>query len=100
MNVIINKDEEVTTIILSGRLDTIHSPGFEKEINPLLNGDMKNIIIDCKDLVYVSSSGLRIFLILQKTSNAKQGNLVLKNMREEILEIFKMTGFVSFFKIV
>jgi anti-sigma B factor antagonist/stage II sporulation protein AA (anti-sigma F factor antagonist) len=58
---------------------------------------MKETVIDCAELDYISSSGLRQFLTLQKTASAKQGKLVLKNMKPEIKEIFEMTGFTALF---
>lgn len=88
---------EQTTVIVDGRLDTVNSPGFEKEIAPVLSGDMQCVAIDCSGLSYISSSGLRLFLMLQKTANAKGGKLTLKGMRPEIREIFDMTGFTALF---
>ncbi len=85
-------------IVVSGRIDTVSSPEFEKAIAPVIDGDMLGVVVDCADLSYVSSSGLRLFLSLQKAANAKGGSLVLKSMKPEIKEIFDMTGFTALFK--
>ena len=86
-----------TVICISGRLDTISSPDFEKAIAPVLAGDMKDTVIDCTDLDYVSSLGLRMFLTLQKAANAKHGQLTLKGVKPDVKEIFDITGFSSIF---
>jgi len=86
-----------TVITIKGRLDTVSAPDFEKAITPIIAGNMKEVTLDCTALDYISSSGLRLFLTLQKTANAKQGQLTLKGMKTEIKEIFNMTGFSALF---
>ena len=86
-----------TVITIKGRLDTVSAPDFEKAITPIIAGNMKEVTLDCTALDYISSSGLRLFLTLQKTANAKQGKLTLKGMKTEIKEIFNMTGFSALF---
>ena len=86
-----------TIIAIHGRLDTVNAPDFEKAIAKVIAGDMKDVVIDCTALDYISSSGLRLFLTMQKTANAKQGKLTLKEMKTEIKEIFDMTGFSALF---
>ena len=86
-----------TTISVAGRLDTVSASDFEKAIAPVIAGDMKDVVLDCSALDYISSSGLRLFLLLQKGANSKQGQLILKSMKPEIKEIFDMTGFSAMF---
>ena len=94
----INITDGIQTIItVKGRLDTVNSPVFEKNITPVIIGDMKDTVIDCTELDYISSSGLRQFLTLQKTANAKQVKLTIRGMKDEIKEIFDMTGFTNLF---
>ena len=79
------------TVALKGRLDTLTAPQLEEE----LKADMENateLILDLADLEYVSSAALRVLLSAQKTMNTK-GSMVLKNVSEEIREIFDVTGF-------
>ena len=78
---------------VTGRLDTTNSDVFEKKMAPLLEGGNPDIEIDCSELEYISSSGLRLFLTLQKSVNARGGKLVILNMRDQIKDIFNMTGF-------
>ena len=86
-----------TVITITGRLDTVNAIEFEKALAPVIAGEMKDVVIDCSSLHYISSSGLRQFLILQKAANAKQVKLTLEGMKPEIKEIFDMTGFSSLF---
>lgn len=99
MEVKITKDPEVTIIAISGRLDTNTSPELEKALEPVLFGDISHIIVDCNDLSYVSSSGLRLFLILQKNISAKKGSLSLRGLNPAIKEVFNITGFAAIFRI-
>jgi len=94
----ININDGVPTVItIKGRLDTVSASDFEKAITPILAGEMKEVVLDCTALDYISSSGLRLFLTMQKTADAKQGKLILRGMKAEIKEIFDMTGFSALF---
>ena len=90
---LINKIQngDALTIALDGRLDTTTAPQLDAEITNGLAG-VKNFVIDMAKLVYVSSAGLRVLLKAQKTMN-KQGSMVIKNVSDEIKEIFEVTGF-------
>ena len=85
------KDGDSLTIALDGRLDTTTAPQLEAEVTSSLDG-VKNFAIDMEKLVYVSSAGLRVLLKAQKIMN-KQGSMVIKNVSDEIKEIFEVTGF-------
>ncbi len=83
---------------LEGNLDTITSVQFENEIIPFLN-DIDLLVLDFQNLSYVSSAGLRVLLVAQKKMEQK-GKMVIKNVNEEIREIFDMTGFINFLTII
>lgn len=85
--------------MLSGRLDTLASPAFERDIAPLKENADKSIVLDCKELEYISSSGLRVFLSLLKTVKAAGGSLTIRNINNEIRNIFTITGFQKIFNI-
>lgn len=76
---------------LSGRLDTITAPQLEEEIKASIDG-VSDLAFDFSDLAYVSSAGLRVLLSAQKSMNEK-GSMVVRNVSEEIQEIFDVTGF-------
>ncbi|GHV47519.1 anti-sigma factor antagonist [Bacteroidia bacterium] len=84
-----------TVISLSGQLDTLAAVEFEKEIRTVLENPSGKIVLDGKELTYISSAGLRLLLTLQKGTANKGGSLRLKNIRQDIMEIFHITGFSS-----
>lgn len=100
MNVEIKKEGSKTLVVLNGRIDTSNAGQFQSDINPLLNEDKPDIEMDCTNMEYTSSQGLRIFLILQKSVSNKGGSLILKNMSPSVKEVFDITGFSSIIKIV
>lgn len=91
MKVETKKDNNNLTIELEGRLDTNTAPDLEKELSDL-NG-VDNLTFDFNKLDYISSAGLRVLLACQKEINSKSGSMVVKNVKEEIQEVFDMTGF-------
>ena len=78
-------------ISLSGKLDTTTSPALESELRTSLAG-VTYLEFDLSDLTYISSAGLRVLLYAQKTIS-KQGSMVVKNVCNDINEIFEITGF-------
>ena len=92
MNITISQNGTEEFVALEGRLDTLTAPDLEKELNPL--DGVESLCIDCKDLEYISSAGLRVLLSLQKTMN-KQGSMTLLNVRQEVMEVFELTGFTD-----
>ena len=84
---------------VSGRLDTPAAVKAQQEIIPLLENADKAITLDCKDLEYISSSGLRLFLTIRKEASAKGGSIVIENINEDIKKVFMMTGFFNLFDI-
>ena len=94
MTITKNTENGVLTLALEGRLDTNTAPELEKEISVSLTADVQTLILDLKDLEYISSAGLRILLAAQKKMN-KQGNMVVKNANDMIMDVFQVTGFVD-----
>lgn len=84
---------------MDGRLDTKTVADCEQAILAEVTDEHQNYIIDCSKISYVSSSGLRVFLKLQKLISGKSFTLTLHSMPEHIYEIFKMCNFTTIFKI-
>ena len=83
---------------LAGRLDTASVPETEKALSPLTNYEGKDIILDCTDLEYISSGGLRIFLTLLKNAKEKGGEVYIRGISNDVRTVFTMTGFINIFK--
>lgn len=99
MKTTINSTEGKTTIAVEGRIDTLTSAEFLQAAEPHTTTEKPDVTIDCKELKYISSAGLRALLILQKNVTANNGTLVLTNVIPAIKEIFKITGFETIFTI-
>lgn len=83
----------------SGRLDTPAAVQTAEDVKPLLSAENKEIILDCTALEYISSSGLRIFLSIRKEAAAHGSKVIVRNINDDIRQVFMMTGFVSLFEI-
>ena len=91
--------EEVTILTIEGRLDTANANTFNTVLQPLLASKTPNIIVNCEGLSYISSSGLRSLITLQKSVMQHGGQLVLEAMKPEIRKIFDMTGCSGLFTV-
>jgi anti-sigma B factor antagonist len=99
MNLTIEKINHFSILNIYGRIDTTNSTIFESEIDRIFSSGEKDIILDCSGLKYISSSGLRVFLISQKRVNALKGRLHISNLQPAIKEIFVISGFSNIFRI-
>ena len=93
MNVTITEEGTRASVRLEDRLDTTNADQFMKDITPLMEGSHTEIDMDCTDMEYTSSQGLRMFLMLQKNVSARGAKLVLRNMKPHVKEVFDITGF-------
>ncbi len=91
--------EDKYLVTLEGELDTAAAADVEKTLQPLYTTSGKDVIIDCKGLEYIASSGLRILISILKGAKAGGSKVVLKNMNEDIKSVFKLTGFINIFEI-
>lgn len=89
MEIIKTRKESELTIALQGRLDTVTAPQLEAELE--LDG-ITALVLDFTALDYISSAGLRVLLAAQKAMN-KQGEMLLRGVNEDIMEVFDITGF-------
>ena len=83
----------VVTLKIVGRLDTTTAPVLEVAVDGC-KADVKELILDCSALEYVSSAGLRVILKAQKQMNV-QGSMKLIGVNEAIMEVFDITGFAD-----
>ena len=93
MTIELKKNTAEAVIRICGRLDTITAPALDKTINEE-TGDVKNLILDMKELEYISSAGLRVLLGAQKKMQ-KVGSMKVINVCSEVMEVFEMTGFAD-----
>ena len=91
MTITEERNNNLITLKIEGRLDTTTAPTLEKTIDEIIDG-IKELILDMNQLTYVSSAGLRVLLSTQKKMN-KIGMMKLIGVCEEVMEVFEMTGF-------
>ena len=96
MKVVITGEQPVC-VKLQGRLDTTASIEVTPDFQNLSQYATGKLLIDCSELEYISSSGLRLFLALRKEVATQGGTLQIMNLSDEILQIFRITGFISLF---
>lgn len=85
------------TVALEGRLDTTTAPKLEEELRSSVDG-ITRLVFDVEKLEYISSAGLRVLLAMQKLMN-QQGEMVLQNVNEAVMEVFEVTGFSDILRI-
>ena len=100
MNVTIQEQDGNVVAILVGSFDTAAAAEAEKAMSPLYDVEGKDIILDCTDLTYISSSGLRIFLGILQNAREKGGHVFIKGINDKVRAIFTITGFFNLFEFI
>ena len=96
---VITKTKEGTslTLVIEGRLDTTTAPQLESELKSNIDG-VDKLVLEFSSLEYISSAGLRVLLVAQKIMN-KQGSMVIRNVNEDVMDIFDVIGFADILEI-
>ncbi|MBQ8977724.1 MAG: STAS domain-containing protein [Succinivibrionaceae bacterium] len=101
MEIKIQRNDSETIISLSGRLDTLTSPQLNEVLTSKIadNDDTSSLILDLKDMDYISSAGLRLLLQLHKNMESRNGTFTIRNVQAEVKDIFNITGLGSILNI-
>ena len=91
MTINVERDFELVTLEITGRLDTTTAPNLESVINEL-SEDTKELVIDMSELEYISSAGIRVLLIAYMKMNSNQGLMRIEKVNDLVREVFEMTG--------
>jgi len=83
---------------LDGEMDTAAAIEVEETLKPLYTSDGKDVIIDCTNLEYIASSGLRILIRILKGAKQTGSRVVMRNVNEDIRNVFQLSGFNSIFE--
>ena len=100
MNTTFREENNDYVMSFEGRLDTAAAPEVENAIAPLMDCAGHNIILDCTQLEYISSSGLRIFLKILKNAKPLGSHVYIKGTSDAINSVFAMTGFTNLFEFI
>ncbi|UCC38994.1 MAG: STAS domain-containing protein [Candidatus Aminicenantes bacterium] len=99
MEIKIRKEENALIVSVAGRMDAVSAPEFGKICEEWIAKDENTLIIDFVDLDYLSSSGLRSLLVIGKKLKTKNGSIYLAALKNDIKEVFEISGFDSIFPI-
>ena len=87
----VERDFELVTLEIRGRLDTTTAPNLESAINEL-SQDTKELIFDMSGVEYISSAGIRVLLGAYKKMSTNQGTMRIEKASDMVREVFEMTG--------
>ncbi|HCL56582.1 MAG TPA: anti-sigma factor antagonist [Spirochaetia bacterium] len=92
------KKGDIVIIYLQGRLDVHKSLEVEQDINEIIEKGEKNIIFNLKELSYLSSSGLRVFIATLRKLKEINGLLKIAEIQANVAKIFKIVEFDDIFE--
>jgi len=101
MDITLGMTGTIPVFSLSGRLDAITSPILEERLKPLLDvpNGARHLILDGAGLSYVSSAGLRVFLMVQRQLAARGGRMAFAALTSQVLDLFQLAGLKEIFVI-
>ena len=99
MKINIFSNDKETRVCPVGELDTTATTEQADELNKVLALTDQALEIDCSELEYISSAGLRFFMQLKRESEAKGGSIRITHLNEDVADIFRMSGFKNIFEI-
>ncbi|MCR5365537.1 MAG: STAS domain-containing protein [Prevotella sp.] len=98
MNTKIEELDDKFVVTLEGEMDTAAATEAEEVLKQLYENEGKEVIFECEGLEYIASSGLRILINILKATMAKGNRVVLRNVNDDIKNVFKLTGFLNIFE--
>jgi anti-sigma B factor antagonist len=100
MDVTSTQYKRCDVVAASGRIDSQTAPRLEAALQEIMDAGRYNIVLDMRDVDFVSSAGLRVMIAVQKTCKKwNRGELVLVNVPQRIHETLDLAGFVPLFDI-
>ncbi len=99
MEITKKETDNAIVVVLNGRIDAGSTESADKYFSSLISENDQNIIVDCENMDYINSSGLRIMIMSLKKQVAKEKKLLLCNLQKNIKEVFQFSGFTNLFDI-
>jgi len=87
---------DVLILRVIGKLDASTSKALEDKILPMISSNQAKLVVDLSQLDYISSAGLRIFLLAAKRMDASKGKMTLCSLKDSVKQVFDIAGFSSF----
>ncbi|MBR0047594.1 MAG: STAS domain-containing protein [Bacteroidaceae bacterium] len=98
MKTTLKEENNDYVMYFEGRLDTATASQVQLDVKPLIDNTDHDIILDCSKLEYISSSGLRIFLSILKSTKANGHHVYIRELSNDLRQVFTMTGFINLFE--
>lgn len=98
MKTTINEQDDRIIVVLEGELDTAAAQETEQTLQPLMDNNGRDILFDCAQLDYIASSGLRILISILKSARTQGRKVIMKDVNDDIKNVFKLTGFINLFE--
>jgi anti-anti-sigma factor len=95
MEIAVTNETDIFIFAIKGRLDAVTVPELEQRLSEWFEGTGKKLIFDLEGLDYISSAGLRTFLSTAKKMKARDGNLCMTRLRDNVKDVFTISGFIS-----
>lgn len=95
----LREGDGVNVLELKGYLDAHTAPELESTFQKLLNDKKYKIVVNCKDLTYISSAGLGVFMAYIEDVRKNQGDIKLTNMTPKVYNVFDLLGFPILYEI-
>jgi anti-anti-sigma factor len=93
------KESSATVVSVTGRMDAITAPQFEKTLHEMIDSGETRFVVEVAGLDYISSAGLRGILAIAKRLKGKEGLLCFANVEGTVKDVFDISGFGSIFRI-
>ena len=97
MTINVERDFELVTLEITGRLDTTTAPNLEAVVNEL-GADTKELVFDMSGVEYISSAGIRVLLGAYKKMKSNLGTMRIEKVNDDVYEVFEMTGLTEMLK--
>ena len=89
----VRESDNINVLELKGYLDAHTAPDLEKAFEGLLQNNKFNIVVNCRDLTYISSAGLGVFMAFIEDVRKNKGDIKLSNMTPKVYNVFDLLGF-------
>ena len=92
--------KDINVLDLKGYLDAHTAPDLESVFQKLLDGKKYNIVVNCRDLTYISSAGLGVFMAFIEDVRKNKGDIKLTSMSPKVYNVFDLLGFPLLYDIM
>ncbi len=90
---------DVSIVSLNGRLNVTTTSELEQVFNTLFEENRTKVLVECRELEYISSAGLRVLLTAAKQFKKISGEIALAGLSQNVKQVFEISGFTSIFTI-